>query len=87
MPMNWSTPSAPRPPVAPELRGAFGLPGAAHASKPNADGLERFDIADRGNLDRNVALLDRGDRDRNGAAFAATTTPAAAAATAAAVRS
>jgi hypothetical protein len=54
--------------------------------RPNADALERFDIANGGNLDRNVALLDRSDRDGNGAAFAAATTPAAAAATAATVR-
>ena len=50
--------------------------------RTNADGLERFDVANRGHLDWNIALLDRGDGDRNGAAFAAATTASPAAASA-----
>ena len=55
------------------------LSDCARDLRPHADAFERLDIADRGDFDRNVALLHDGRRDWN-----RTTFPAAAAATSAA---
>ena len=54
--------------------------------RSHADGLERFDVADRGHFDRHVALLNRGGDDRHGAAVTAAATAAATATAAAAIR-